>query len=394
MENTQIFINKLRENIINGNNDEQLLFLKVYPIFKEKINMFEVWNEIYLNAKKIDTNRDKIINFMTLALSNNLIKYKTSDIFELIKMMHDMDEEEIYINHIKTNVINGRSTKGIKKSQLVNMIYKKNKENITYDMRNFTPHQIAVELTTRMILMINNMLPHEMIYISQYDNLKFDEDDPQYGLKIIDDFHRLSFMVPTMILLKDNNNTSRIKTIKYLLKICSELKHLHNYNSLFAIVAGLNNLAVQKISPLWKHGTSHYELFNELCDFISPLENFGKYRAAVKKITNNNYVPFIGAILFDMKHILENDLYDVDNQDFNWNICHKIIDSIDCLKHIKVDKNIKNNDKICDWFSSFLVCDDDDKLYNIAIGIINEKKNLISRHTQVNMDLQLKQKIN
>uniref|UniRef100_A0A6C0CAC4 SAM domain-containing protein n=1 Tax=viral metagenome TaxID=1070528 RepID=A0A6C0CAC4_9ZZZZ len=395
MEKTQIFIKKLTDNIINGNDKEQLLFLKIYPIFKENLNIFEAWNDIYMGAKKINANRDKIINFITLALYHNLIEYKTRDIFELVKVMHDAGEEETYIKRIKTNVINGRSTRGIEKNQLINMINKKNKENITYDMRNFTPHEIAVELTARTIMLIKNMSYHELIYISHHDNLKFNENDPQHGLKIIDDFHKLSYMVPTMILLKDNTNISRLKTIKYLLKICSELKHLHNYNSLFAIVAGLNNLAVQKMTQLWKPGTTHYETFNELCDFISPLENFGKYRTTIKKLIKNNYVQYFGTVLFDMKHTLEKELYDIDNQDFNWNVCHKIIDTINNFKDINIDDKIKNNDRICDWFSSFVVCDDDDKLYDIAMEIINERKKTdLSPHSDAGSPIKTKNKLN
>jgi len=394
MEKTQIFINKLTNIIINGNNDDQLLFLKIYPIFKEKINIFEKWNEIYVNAKKSDIDRSKIINFIALALSNNFIEYKASDIFELIKIMHETNEDEKYIDIVKINVISGRSNNGIKKNQLINMIYKKNKENITYDIKNFSPHEIAVELTIRTTSLIKNMSFHEMIYISQHDNLKFNENDPHHCLKIIDDFHRLSFMMPTMILLRDNNNVTRIKTIKYLLKLCTELKQLHNYNSLFAIVAGLNNLAVQKISQLWKPNTSHYELFNTLCDFISPLENFGKYRVALKKYVKNNCVPYIGTIIFDMKHTLENDLYDVDNQDFNWNVCHKIIDIISELKNIELDDKIKSSDQICDWFSSFVICDDDDRLYDVAMAIIDEKKKSdLSHSSEPGSPVKLKNKL-
>lgn len=374
MEKMDIFIKKLKDNITNGSNEEQLFFLKIYPVFREKVDIYKTWLEVYVAAKSTEAERNKIINFIILALSNNFVDYKSGDIFALIKTMHDLNEDDRTVELVKINAINGRSANGVRKNTLLNMITKKNKENITYDMRNFTPHEIATELTVRSNTLIKYMSYHEIIRISLFDNLKFDSNDPQSGLKLIDDFHKLSYMVPTMILLKDNNNITRIKTIKYLLKICAELKYLHNYNSLFAIIAGLNNLAVQKITQLWKPSTSHYELFTELCNFISPLGNFGRYRIAIKKNSKYNHVPYIGTIIFDMKHALENDLYDTANQDFNWDLCRRIMDIMNELKNIGENVKLKNSDQVCDWFSSLVICDDEDKLYDTATTIINNKK--------------------
>ncbi len=258
MDDTDIYNKKINEIITTGSNSEQLNFLKVYPIYKQKDRIFDKWLDIYIsimksisvfNNEELQTKKIIVINFLTLALSHDLINYKSSEIFELLNTMQNLSENETCINLIKTNVIKGRSNTDIKRMSSVLNLYMENRNNSTRHIRDFSPKEIAMELTLCSMQLIKNMNWHELLYIAINDKVSPNNKKMVSVAALIEHFHRLSYMVPTII-IEDTDNATRIKTIKHILKICDELKHLHNYNSLFALVAGLSNISIQRIKTI------------------------------------------------------------------------------------------------------------------------------------------------
>jgi len=156
--------------------------------------------------------------------------------------------------------------------------------------------------------------------------------------------------------------------------MCIELKKLNNYNALFAIVCGLNNIVVQKIKILWKCDKSHTKNFQKLCNLISPQNNYREYRKTINDNMKNNVIPYIGIIISDLKHIFENNLYVEEDNDFNWEICNIVSSILNNFKNIKSDYIIKGNNEIISYISSFVTCDDDDYLYEIALTIVNDSE--------------------
>ncbi|XP_035289181.1 rap guanine nucleotide exchange factor 6 isoform X4 [Anguilla anguilla] len=87
-----------------------------------------------------------------------------------------------------------------------------------------------------------------------------------------------TFWVSTEI-LKEPNTLKRMKTIKLFIKIALHCRECKNFNSMFAIISGLNLAPVARLRGSWEKLPSKYEkLFRDLQDIFDPSRNMAKYR--------------------------------------------------------------------------------------------------------------------
>lgn len=387
MNKIEIFDKKIISIITDSDSDTQLKFLKIYPAFKSKSDkLIDIWLGIYtdimnaielkssqfnkLELDSLQLNKTNTINFLSLALFHNLVLYKTTDIFKILDKMKKLDESDTDINLIKTSVLEGRSQ--IKKIQSVQSIQsienKIQSESKTSTIRDYLAKDIALELTSNALIILKKITYHELISVSQNDTNPINSTNILPSLDLIQNFRELSYMVPTLLLIHDKDNSKRIKTIKHLLKICDALKDLCNYHSLFAIVAGLSNNICQKIPGLWKPNASYTEYFNELSQLISPINNYRGYREIISKNKKSSMIPYIGVTILDIKHLLEYELYDFEANDFNSYMCDKLLEIIENFKCVQLNYKIRTNDQVCKWITSFSVCEDEtylDKLLSV-----------------------------
>ncbi|XP_041949740.1 rap guanine nucleotide exchange factor 6 isoform X4 [Alosa sapidissima] len=87
-----------------------------------------------------------------------------------------------------------------------------------------------------------------------------------------------TFWVATEI-LREPNTMKRMKTIKLFIKIALHCRECKNFNSMFAIISGLNLAPVARLRSSWEKLPSKYEkLFRDLQDIFDPSRNMAKYR--------------------------------------------------------------------------------------------------------------------
>ncbi|XP_051955478.1 rap guanine nucleotide exchange factor 6-like isoform X2 [Xyrauchen texanus] len=87
-----------------------------------------------------------------------------------------------------------------------------------------------------------------------------------------------TFWVATEI-LRESNAIKRMKTIKHFIKIALHCRECKNFNSMFAIISGLNLAPVARLRSTWEKLPSKYEkLFRDLQDIFDPSRNMAKYR--------------------------------------------------------------------------------------------------------------------
>ncbi|XP_060791811.1 rap guanine nucleotide exchange factor 6 isoform X3 [Neoarius graeffei] len=87
-----------------------------------------------------------------------------------------------------------------------------------------------------------------------------------------------TFWVATEI-LHGANALKRMKTIKHFIKIALQCRECKNFNSMFAIISGLNLAPVARLRGTWEKLPSKYEkLFRDLQDIFDPSRNMAKYR--------------------------------------------------------------------------------------------------------------------
>lgn len=353
-----IFHTKFIE-IIEGEQDEQMKFLKVYPIFKTKHNLITLWKEQYIKSE----NKESMITFLTFALEHDLIAYKMKDIMTVLNMLEELHEIS-FRDMIKSSIIKGKTNTCIKKISLIDdpHIYDK---NIIINIKNLLPYDIAQELTRIFSSLVDKITFHELIFVAQHDN-KYNKNENELITPIeilVSSFHKLSYIVFHTILVEDKNNIDRINTIKHILKICEELKHFGNYHAIFALISSLNNTIIQRLDILWKNKKP---VFSELSELINPCNNYRNYRTLIKKNIKNNIVPYIAVVICDIKHVLEYPVYDTQNNNFNMEIYELVLTLLNDFKKIPNNYTLTKNESIYKWFSNINIVYTDIEFYEMS----------------------------
>ncbi|KAA0720523.1 Rap guanine nucleotide exchange factor 6 PDZ domain-containing guanine nucleotide exchange factor 2 [Triplophysa tibetana] len=136
--------------------------------------------------------------------------------------------------------------------------------------------EVAAQLSMRDFGLFRNIESTEYV-----DNLY--KLDPGGGgsnrLKQFEDIiNQETFWVATEI-LGEPNALKRMKTIKHFIKIALHCRECKNFNSMFAIISGLNLAPVARLRTTWEKLPSKYEkLFRDLQDIFDPSRNMAKYR--------------------------------------------------------------------------------------------------------------------
>jgi len=108
--------------------------------------------------------------------------------------------------------------------------------------------QIARELTRIDWIMYSSIKPRDLI---RHVSLQTDQKDKCKSLehvnRMIHQFNHVAFWVTNMILLRDKPK-HRAKALEKFMGVAWKLRYLNNYNSLGAVIAGINGTAVHRLS--------------------------------------------------------------------------------------------------------------------------------------------------
>ncbi|XP_028815721.1 rap guanine nucleotide exchange factor 2 isoform X6 [Denticeps clupeoides] len=90
--------------------------------------------------------------------------------------------------------------------------------------------------------------------------------------------NRETFWVASEV-VREPNQLKRMKIVKHFIKIALHCRECKNFNSMFAIISGLNLAPVSRLRGTWEKLPSKYEkLFSDLQDLFDPSRNMAKYR--------------------------------------------------------------------------------------------------------------------
>lgn len=135
--------------------------------------------------------------------------------------------------------------------------------------------EVATQLSMRDFDLFRNIEPTE--YID--DLFKLDSKTGNTHLKQFEDIvNQETFWVATEI-LSESNQLKRMKIIKHFIKIALHCRECKNFNSMFAIISGLNLAPVARLRGTWEKLPSKYEKhLQDLQDLFDPSRNMAKYR--------------------------------------------------------------------------------------------------------------------
>lgn len=118
-------------------------------------------------------------------------------------------------------------------------------------------------------------------------------------LAMVGAFNRVALLVPTEILQKTTPQ-ARAKVISVFIQVASKCYQLHNYNSLKAVLAGLQCTPIYRLKKTWKEVPSkRRKRFTRLCHLMSEEDNWQLYRKELGRrlASDTPCVPFLGLFL-------------------------------------------------------------------------------------------------
>ncbi|XP_073211711.1 rap guanine nucleotide exchange factor 6 isoform X8 [Lepidochelys kempii] len=135
--------------------------------------------------------------------------------------------------------------------------------------------EVATQLSMRDFELFRNIEPTE--YID--DLYKMDSKTGNAHLKQFEDvINQETFWVATEI-LTEPNQLKRMKIVKHFIKIALHCRECKNFNSMFAVISGLNLAPVARLRGTWEKLPSKYEKhLRDLQDLFDPSRNMAKYR--------------------------------------------------------------------------------------------------------------------
>ncbi|KAI9089827.1 ras guanine nucleotide exchange factor domain-containing protein [Phlyctochytrium arcticum] len=119
-------------------------------------------------------------------------------------------------------------------------------------------------------------------------------------------FNFISAWVSTRILVQKKIKT-RAKVLGKFMKIAQILRNLNNYNTLMAVLAGVNSAAVLRLRQTRKllQNRQSYREYQALEKLMSSEKSFALYRQTLRK-SDLPCIPYLGVFLRDLLYIDEN----------------------------------------------------------------------------------------
>lgn len=157
-----------------------------------------------------------------------------------------------------------------------------------------TPEEdIARELTRIDWIMFSSIKPRDLI---RHVSLPVDQKEKCKSLKnvnrMIDHFNHVAFWVANLILLRDKPK-HRAKALEKFMGVAWKLRYLNNYNSLSAVIAGINGTAVHRLAQTRELVTPHAQKqFMRLEILMGTQKSNFAYRLAWAN-TSSERIPFL-----------------------------------------------------------------------------------------------------
>ncbi|XP_073489981.1 rap guanine nucleotide exchange factor 4 isoform X3 [Aquarana catesbeiana] len=125
-------------------------------------------------------------------------------------------------------------------------------------------------------------------------------------------FNEIQFWVVTEICLCPQLS-KRVQLLKKFIKIAAHCKEYKNLNSFFAIVMGLSNVTVSRLSMTWEKLPSKFKkIYAEFENLMDPSRNHRAYRLTIAKL-EPPIIPFTPLLIKDMTFTHEGNKTFIDN---------------------------------------------------------------------------------
>ncbi|RZF45207.1 hypothetical protein LSTR_LSTR011104 [Laodelphax striatellus] len=170
-------------------------------------------------------------------------------------------------------------------------------EAIEMDVETFSSKELAYHMTQFDWDLFWSIHEYELVY-QTFGRHRFNQVTANLDV-FLRRFNEIQFWVITELCMTQSLS-KRVQVLRKLIKLALYCKEFQNLNAFFAIVMGLSNVAVSRLSLTWeKLPSKSRKLFTELEALIDPSKNHRAYRMAVGKL-QAPLIPFMPLLLKDM----------------------------------------------------------------------------------------------
>ncbi|KAL6484692.1 hypothetical protein MHYP_G00067370 [Metynnis hypsauchen] len=156
---------------------------------------------------------------------------------------------------------------------------------------------LAYQMTLYDWELFNCVHEHELIYHT-FGRHHFKKTTANLDL-FLRRFNEIQFWVVTEVCFC-SALSKRVQLLKKFIKIAAHCKEFRNLNSFFAIIMGLGNPAVSRLSQTWEKLPSKFKKFyGEFENLMDPSRNHRAYRLTVAKL-DPPIIPFMPLLIKDM----------------------------------------------------------------------------------------------
>ncbi|XP_041102239.1 rap guanine nucleotide exchange factor 5 isoform X2 [Polyodon spathula] len=164
----------------------------------------------------------------------------------------------------------------------------------------------------------------------------------------------------------------RVQLVKKFIKIAAHCRAQRNVNSFFAIIMGLNNVAVSRLSQTWEKVPGKFrKMFSELETLTDPSLNHKAYRDAFRKMKPPK-IPFMPLLLKDVTFIHEGNKTFLDNL-VNFEKLHMIADTVRLLRHCRTDQlghdGTQNHQDVKTFIHHLHIIDNQQTLFGLSLSL-------------------------
>ncbi|KAI5744870.1 hypothetical protein M8J76_006025 [Diaphorina citri] len=170
-------------------------------------------------------------------------------------------------------------------------------EGMDFDLETFSAKELAFHMTLFDWDLFWSIHEYELVYHT-VGRHRFQQITANLDV-FLRRFNEIQYWVITEILLVTSLN-KRVQILRKMIKLAAYCKEYRNINALFAVLMGLSNVAVSRLSLTWdKLPSKSKKTYTELEALIDPSKNHRAYRQAVSKL-QSPVIPFMPLLLKDL----------------------------------------------------------------------------------------------